>query len=62
MAKAARIKFSESQLRHAFKHAKDFGIGGNANKTSLAAFARAIEDHVADPSTEAIQGFFETCK
>lgn len=50
------MNFSRSQLWHAFKHAGDFGVVGNANSKTLSKFGSAIERHVAGDSTVAIQG------
>jgi hypothetical protein len=52
------LGFGRSQLQHAFKHAGDFGIAGNANNKTLAAFSTAIQGHVDDVATIAIQGTY----
>jgi hypothetical protein len=52
------IGFARSQLQHAFKHAKDFGVSGNASNRTLAQFSSAINSHVSAPGTRAIQGTF----
>lgn len=52
------LGFGRSQLQHAFKHAGDFGIAGNANNKTLDAFSTAIQNHVADVGTTAIQGTY----
>ncbi|HGM5612214.1 TPA: colicin D domain-containing protein [Stenotrophomonas maltophilia] len=52
------MNFSRSQLQHAFKHAGDFGVVGNANNKTLSEFGSAIERHVASDSTVAIQGTY----
>ena len=49
---------TNAQLRHAFKHAKDFGISEGPNKQTLAKFAAKIEAHIADPGTLAIAGTY----
>jgi hypothetical protein len=57
-AKSAGITTSKSQLQHAFKHAKDFGVVGNQSNKTLAEFTTAIQQHIADPGTRAIQGTY----
>ena len=52
------MNFSRPQLQHAFKHAGDFGVAGNANNKTLTEFGSAIERHVASDSTVAIQGTY----
>jgi hypothetical protein len=52
------IAFARSQLQHAFKHAKDFGVLGNANTRTLAEFSNAIQNHIAAPGTRIIEGFY----
>ena len=52
------IGFTRSQLQHAFDHAVDFGISGNANNQTLEAFGQAIESHLASPATEVITGTY----
>jgi hypothetical protein len=49
---------AKPQLQHAFKHAEDFGIVGNANSKTLAEFGSAIESHIVAPGTQAIQGTY----
>ena len=56
--KVEGIGFARSQLQHAFKHAKDFGVSGNANNRTLAQFSSAINSHVSAPGTRAIEGTF----
>lgn len=53
-----RIHFNRSQLQHAFKHAKDFGVTGNASRQKLGEFAHAIESHIADSGTVAVSGSY----
>lgn len=52
------MEITQSQLQHAFKHAKDFGIVGNWNKANGAAFRRSIQSHIDDSATEIIQGTY----
>jgi Colicin D len=52
------IGFRRPQLQHAFKHAGDFGVVGNANDKTLAEFSTAIHNHVTAPSTQTIQGTY----
>jgi RHS repeat-associated protein len=61
-AKSAGATFTESQLQHAFKHAKDFGVVGNQSKKTLAEFSAAIEKHIADSGTRVIEGEFRGIK
>ncbi len=58
LIKRQGIGFTRSQLQHAFKHAKDFGISGNANNKTLAEFSSAIDLHVTGAGTQAIQGTY----
>ncbi|WP_295993895.1 colicin D domain-containing protein [Rugamonas sp.] len=44
--------FSSRQLRHAFKHAADFGIAGNVNSAKLLVFRVVLEAHINAGSTE----------
>ena len=52
------MSFGRSQLQHAFKHAQNFGVSGNANNRTLAAFQAAIQSHVSNVGTVAIQGTY----
>jgi RHS repeat-associated protein len=52
------LGFSRSQLQHAFKHAGDFGVAGNANNKTLAVFSSAVQNHVDDVATVALQGTY----
>ena len=49
---------SRSQLQQAFKHAKDFGIVGNANNATLSEFNAAIRKHILAPNTKVVQGTY----
>jgi hypothetical protein len=49
---------SPAQLQSKFKHAVDFGIFGNANKSTLSAFANAINDHVTSLGTTLVTGTY----
>ena len=51
-------EFSTPQLQHAFKHAEDFGVTGNWNKSNGATFQKAVEDHMNNSSTVVIQGTY----
>ncbi|WP_287157605.1 colicin D domain-containing protein [Chloroflexus sp.] len=53
-----RIAFTPSQIQKKFKHATDFGITGNWNKTNAARFQQALEDHVYAPTTQVIRGTY----
>ena len=48
----------KTQLQRKFKHAKDFGINGNANKQTLTQFSDAITNHVKAPTTKVIKGTY----
>lgn len=52
------LGFARSQLQHGFKHAKDFGVGGNANNKTLSEFSSALQSHVDAAGTRAIQGTY----
>lgn len=52
------ITSTRSQLQHAFKHAGDFGISGNANNKTITEFNAAIQNHIAASGTQAIQGTY----
>lgn len=49
---------SRSQIQHAFKEAKKFGIKGNPNNKTLAQFKKALEDHIKSPDTQVIKGTY----
>ncbi|HHW37551.1 MAG TPA: hypothetical protein GXX18_09995, partial [Bacillales bacterium] len=44
--KLPNTKFTTMKLQHEFKHAKDFGVTGNWNKTTGEAYQRAIQSHI----------------
>lgn len=52
------IGFARSQLQHAFKHADDFGVTGNASNKTLAEYSSAIQSHITAPGTSVIQGTY----
>jgi RHS repeat-associated protein len=52
------MSFSRRQLQHAFKHAGDFGVVGNASNRTMAAFSDAIQAHVGAAGTQAIKGTY----
>jgi len=52
------LGFARSQLQHGFKHAKDFGVTGNANNKTLAEFGSVLQAHVGAAETQAIQGTY----
>lgn len=54
----AAMSYSRSSLQHAFKHAGDFGVAGNASNKTLAAFSDAIQQHVGAAGTQAIKGTY----
>ena len=55
----SKITFSGKQLERKFdKHANDFGVAGNNNKTNRARFETALRAHVDDPATLKIHGTY----
>jgi len=50
--------FTRSQLQHAFKHAKDFGVTGSANNRTLSEFSSVLQSHVDAAGTRVIQGTY----
>lgn len=46
------------QLQKKFKHAEVLGVKGSQNKQSLAAFKKALEDHIKSPDTKVIKGTY----
>ena len=54
------IGFTRSQLQHAFKHAKDFGVVGNQSNKTLSQFSSAIQAHIDDVGTQMIRGTYRT--
>ena len=52
------IGYTRGQLQHAFKHAKDFGIAGNPSNKTIGEFSTAIQNHIAAPGTQVIQGTY----
>jgi len=55
---AAALGFTRPQLQHGFKHAKAFGVSGNANPKTLAEFSSSLQRHVDAAGTRAIQGSY----
>lgn len=51
-----QIAFNKGQSQHAYKHAGDFGVVGNANKAKLVEFEIAVKKHMAAPGTKLIEG------
>jgi len=49
---------SERQIQKKFKHAADFGISGNYNLQTAAAFAAAIQTHVQKQGVQEIAGTY----
>ncbi len=52
------LTYSQAQLQHSFKHAKDFGVSGSWNKRNGELFQNAIENHVRNPNTVRISGSY----
>jgi len=46
------------QLQTKFKHASDFGVTGNWNKTAAGKFSSAINQHINAPGIKVIQGTY----
>lgn len=44
------VQFTTKKLQHEFKHAGDFGISGNWNKTTEDAYQKAIQSHIDSAS------------
>lgn len=40
------ISYSNTQIQKKFKHASDFGISGNYNKTNATEFKNALDKHI----------------
>ena len=55
---AQALNFSDRQLQSKFKHAQDFGISGNYSQKNALLFRNAIQSHVSNSSTTAINGFY----
>lgn len=53
-----QIAFNKGQLQHAYKHAGDFGVVGNANKAKLVEFEVAVQKHIAAPGAKLIEGTY----
>lgn len=49
---------SPKQLQAKFKHAADFGVTGNYNKTNAARFSAALNEHINAPGTQVITGTY----
>lgn len=54
----SELSFTRSQLQHAFKHSRDFGVTGNANSKTLSEFSSVIQSHVNAVGTRAIRGTY----
>jgi peptidoglycan hydrolase-like protein with peptidoglycan-binding domain len=52
------IKTTRSQLQRKFKHAKVFGIVGNANKRTLEQFENALQKHSSSARIRIIKGSY----
>jgi hypothetical protein len=52
------VNFDPAQVQSKFKHAADFGVLGNNNAVNRAAFQEALEEHIADPASQLIQGTY----
>ncbi len=52
------LSASTQQLQHTFKHADDFGVTGNWNKTNGQALQDALDSHVGAPGTRPFSGTY----
>jgi hypothetical protein len=52
------MNVTTQQLQKKFKHASDFGVTGTATAPNLAAFERALQNHVASGDTVHVDGSF----
>jgi hypothetical protein len=53
------INFEYDQLVKKFdKHAADFGVTGTGNRANITRFQAAMEQHIADPATQVINGTY----
>jgi hypothetical protein len=52
------IQISPQTLQKKFKHASDFGVGGNYSPANASKFGQAIEKHVADSTTQVMRGTY----
>jgi Colicin D len=57
-ANSCGVTFNPVQLQKKFKHASDFGVNGNYNTANRQLYLDALETHLDDPSTVAIQGTY----
>jgi hypothetical protein len=49
---------TQTQLQKKFKHAGDFGVGGNYSKANAAKFSSAMHQHMNAPGTQRIVGTY----
>jgi hypothetical protein len=52
------ILISDRQIQKKFKHATDFGVSGNYNLETAAAFAKAIQAHLQKQGVQEIAGTY----
>ncbi len=52
------LSIPRSKLQHTFKHAADFGVTGKWNKANGTRLETAINNHIADKSTNVITGTY----
>lgn len=52
------IPISDRQIQKKFKHAADFGVSGNYNLQTAAAFAAAIQAHLQKQGVQEIAGTY----
>ena len=55
---APRLKTTPKQVQKKFKHAGDFGVSGNWNKSNAAAFEKALHRHVTGRGVKTVRGTY----
>jgi hypothetical protein len=55
---ARLFKTTIAKLQHEFKHAAQFGVTGNWNAKNAAAFAEALNNHIAKEGIQKIEGTY----
>ncbi len=53
-----KVPATRDRLQHTYKHAKDFGVEGNANNKTLAQLRKSIQKHVDQKETQIIEGTY----
>ena len=55
---AKSIQYDDAQLQAKFKHASDFGVSGSWNRSAAELYRNALQAHIDNPSTIAIEGSY----